>query len=233
MLWKWIVTQFPTPTTPNLTDTMSMHLLRNFSSSLISVEYPSIANELPNLREFRRTVELSFDVLRILEENADRISTRGDVHRKRGKSVSNNRYFDPLPFDSMEVSVPTTAAEVNAVYTQVLSQLQSVLEVCDFISICPERGTKQLQHYLLVLRNPLYFETFKSSYIKAARPSEADQLQNQSLALIQPMRTSLYFDDIENFGEWPVLLSARAQKDLRDINRDDGAIFEIAMKRIQ
>ena len=200
------------------------------------MEYPSTANELPNLRESRRTVELSFDVLRILEENADRIQTRGNifpVNRKRGKSVTKNRFFDPLPFDSMGIIVPTTTAEVNAVYAQVLSQLQGTLEVCDSTAISPECEIKQLQYYFLVLRNPLYFETFRSSYTKAARPSETNQPQNQSVPLIQPMKTSLYFDDIENFGEWAILLSARAHKDLRDINRDDGTIFEVAVKKIQ
>ena len=136
-LSKWIVTGFPTPTTPNMMDTMSMQLLRRFSSSLLSTEYPSAASAPPNLRVFWRKVELSFDVLRNLEENANSASVGGNispVSRRKGKAVTSNRRLDPLPFDSMGIAVPTTDAEVRDVYIEVLSQLRTILEVCGFIA---------------------------------------------------------------------------------------------------
>ena len=51
--------------------------------------------------------------------------------------------------------------------------------------------------------------------------------------MIQPMKAALYFDDIEGFGEWSILLSTRAQKDLRDYKRADAAMFRIIMKKIK
>ena len=51
--------------------------------------------------------------------------------------------------------------------------------------------------------------------------------------MIQPMKAALYFDDIEGFGEWPILLSTRAQKDLRGVKRADGAMFQIVVKKIK
>ena len=51
--------------------------------------------------------------------------------------------------------------------------------------------------------------------------------------MIQPMKAALYFDDIEGFGEWTILLSTRAQKDLRDVNGANGAMFRIVMKEIE
>ena len=47
------------------------------------------------------------------------------------------------------------------------------------------------------------------------------------------MRAALYFDDIEGFGEWPILLSTRAQKYLRDVGRDNNTMFGIVMKKIE
>ena len=47
------------------------------------------------------------------------------------------------------------------------------------------------------------------------------------------MKAALYFDDIEGFGEWSILLSTRAQKYLRDVKRTDGAMFRIVMKKIK
>ena len=51
--------------------------------------------------------------------------------------------------------------------------------------------------------------------------------------MIQPMRAALYFEDIEGFGEWTVLLSTRAQRDLRDVKQADGAMFRIVLKKIK
>jgi len=116
-------------------DTMSMRLLGRFSSSLLSAKYPSAAGASPNLRVFCKKVELSFDVLKALEENADSALTGGNVspvRRKKGRAVTNNRRIDPHPFDSMRIAVPTTDAEVRNVHVRVLSQLQNILEVCWF-----------------------------------------------------------------------------------------------------
>jgi len=112
---------------------MNMQLLRKLSSSLLSAKYPSTADTPPNLRAFGRKVELSFSVLKNIEENATGALTGGSispVSRKKGKAIANNRRIDPLPFDSMGISVPTTDAEVRDTYVRVLSQLRSILEVC-------------------------------------------------------------------------------------------------------
>jgi len=112
-----------------------MRLLRRFSSSLLSAKYPSAADAPPNLRVVCRKAELSLDVLKILEENTDSALTGGNVsptRRKKGKAITGNRHIDPRPFESMGIAVPTTDAEVYDVRVGVLSQLQSILEVCGF-----------------------------------------------------------------------------------------------------
>ena len=133
---KWIATEFPTSAMPNM-NAIGMRLIQRFSSSLLSAKYPSAADVPPTLRASRRKVELSFDALNNLEENAKGALTGGNlspVSRKRGKVVTSNRRIDPLPFDSMGIAVPTTDAEVRDVYVRVLSQLQRILEVCWFIT---------------------------------------------------------------------------------------------------
>jgi len=86
-------------------------------------------------------------------------------------------------------------------------------------------------------------EVFKSSYTKAELSREGvsslksgksvaglDQSQNP---VLPPVGNALHLDDIEGFGEWPIMLSTRAQKDLRDFRRADGAMFRIVMKKIR
>jgi len=132
-LSTWIISGFPTPTTTKMSDTLSMKLLQRLSSSLLFAEYPSATDAPPDLRVFWKKVELSFNVIKELEENANNALTNGStspVSRKRGKQASKNRHINPLPFDSMGITVPTTDMEVRDAYAGVLSQLQSILEVC-------------------------------------------------------------------------------------------------------
>ena len=76
---------------------------------------------------------------------------------------------------------------------------------------------------------------FKSAYMGTKLPSEggSDQSQNPAFPMVQPMKAALYFDDIEGFGEWSILLSTRAQKDLREVKRADGTVFRIVMRKIK
>lgn len=247
-LTKWVISGFPIPTTPKMLDTMSMRLLQRLSSSLLFAEYPSAADAPPDLRVFWKKVESSFNVLKELEEHVNGAFASGNISPtsyKRGKRSVKNRRIDPLPFDSLGISVPTTDAGVRDACIGVLAQLQKILEVRGFM-IGDLRGTKQPQYYLLVLRQPLMSEIFKSSYTKANLPSEGvsspsmkkafvgpDQSRSSAFPMIQPMKAALYFDDVEGFGEWSILLSTRAQKDLRDYKRADGAIFRIIMKKIK
>lgn len=243
----WIVSGFPTPTTPGMMDTMSMKLLRRLSSSLLFAEYPSAVDAPPDLRLFWRKVDLSSNVLNELQENAKGVLTNGSVSptNRKGKKVTKNRRIDPLPFDSMGIVVPSTDAEIRDAYVGILSQLQNVLKVRRLAS-CDPRETKQPQYYLLVLRKPLVSEVFKSSYTKvnlsfggAPSPTTGkpvagpDQPRCSAFPMVQPMKAALYFDDVEGFGEWSILLSTRAQKDLRYYKRADGAMFRIVMKKIK
>ena len=70
-------------------------------------------------------------------------------------------------------------------------------------------------------------QVLKSAYMKSEGGS-----QNPAFSMVQPMKAALYFDDIEGFGEWSIMLSTRAQKDLREVKRADGAVFRIVMKKI-
>ena len=145
-LVKWILAGFPTtPATPNVVDSMSVQILQRLSRSLLSVEYPSSTDVPPNLRAFRKKVDLSFSVLRALEENVGHFPTGGDtscVGHNEDTVPTSNPHIDSLPFDSMGITVPTSAAEIRDVYVQVLSQLKSVLEVCVLVVGGPPHETE-------------------------------------------------------------------------------------------
>lgn len=51
-------------------------------------------------------------------------------------------------------------------------------------------------------------------------------------SLVQLIRTGLYLENADGFGEWPILLSAKARKYLRKASRD-GVIFDIVLKKMK
>lgn len=51
--------------------------------------------------------------------------------------------------------------------------------------------------------------------------------------MIRPMSDTLYFDNVQGFGVWTILLSTQAQNDLRDFERDDDEMFQIVMDKIE
>jgi len=123
--------------------------------------------------------------------------------------------------------VPTTDAEVRGEYAGVLSQLQSILEVRGFIPR-NTHGTIRPQYYLLVLREPLVSELFKSSYTKANQLSGGasspttrnpavgpDQSRGSAFPMIQPMKAALYFDDVEGFGVVDPALNSSPERSTR------------------
>ena len=61
---------------------------------------------------------------------------------------------------------------------------------------------------------------------KTAQPTSA-------FPMIQPMKAALYFDSVEGFGEWRILLSTRATQDLRESKRNDGSTFKVIVKKIK
>lgn len=228
-LSKWIISEFPTLPTPKVMNTTSMILLQRFSSSLSVVEYTSVAGTSSDLRGFQKKMELLFNVLKELEENAERALTGGStflVGRKKGQVDAKIRRVDPLPFKLVGVPLPTTGLEAHDIYVGVLSQLQSILEVCGFIVGDLFIELMQPQHYLLVLREPLVSKTLKSSLL-------LERTSSSTLPMVLPMNAVRYFGHVEGFGDWSILLSTQAQKDLRDVRNTDGAIFRIVMKKIK
>ncbi|KAJ2926889.1 hypothetical protein H1R20_g10213, partial [Candolleomyces eurysporus] len=49
---------------------------------------------------------------------------------------------------------------------------------------------------------------------------------------VQSMKAALYFESASVFGDWRILISARANRDLREARRSDAKFFQIVIKKI-
>ncbi|KAF9642477.1 hypothetical protein BDM02DRAFT_3193153 [Thelephora ganbajun] len=212
-LSKWIVARFPTPTTTNVMETLGTMLLQRLSSSLMSVEVVSTVEYRNELRDFRRKVGLSLNVLKELGGCADRASVGTNVspiNRKKPKVLVRHPQLDPHPFDCMGIAVPVTEDEARAVCGDILFRLQNILG-----------------NYLLILRRPRVSDVFKHQFEESGITMTSSESTNQ------PIKATLYFENVEGFGEWRILLSTKAQKYLREASRGNGAMFKIVVKKIK
>lgn len=108
------------------------------------------------------------------------------------------------------------------------------------------------QSYLDVLRNPELSETFKAAYIPQISPSDStttavdsdsesasgstaheDEAIPSAFPMVQPMKAALYFDSADGFGDWRILISTRADRNLREAKRRDQNLFRIIIKKIK
>lgn len=47
------------------------------------------------------------------------------------------------------------------------------------------------------------------------------------------MKAALYFDSAEGFGQWRILISGRADRNLRETRKKDTNLFRITLKKIR
>lgn len=74
-------------------------------------------------------------------------------------------------------------------------------------------------------KNKLTANIIKSTGTVVAQPA--------AYANNHPLKAALNFDSAEDFGDWHILVSTQANKDLRSAHRRDPASFEIYLKKIQ
>jgi hypothetical protein len=212
-------------------EALGIKLLRGLSSSLASVEGVSTAEHRNELRECRRKVDSSLNVLRELGRCADRASVSANVSpitRKRPKVLARHTQLDSDPFDCMGIAVPRTEGEIRVVYDDVLPQLRSTLGVrCISMPLACLETLTRFQHYLLVLRRPRVSDVFKRHLQDLGSTTASPE------STIRPIKAALYFENVEGFGEWRILLSTRAQKYLREVRRGNVAMFDIVVKKIK
>jgi hypothetical protein len=71
----------------------------------------------------------------------------------------------------------------------------------------------------------------ESPIVRASRSIDDEILPVYQI--IQPMTTTLYFDNAKGLGEWNILIESRACNDLRDARRRDAHTFELILRKIK
>ncbi|KAI0693657.1 hypothetical protein BC835DRAFT_1352925 [Cytidiella melzeri] len=227
-------------------------LLKQLSQYFWHQEFPSAG-----LTDCHRSVSLTIPVLKALssmsfspdikspinddvEDEFEGFAAKRSKQRdwkKIKRAATRATPIDVKSFERLSVEVPKSAEEASALEQQLLNDQKDIL-----------------MHYLNVLRQPELVATFKSAYIK--QPSHAiaataedsavsstvksanatqqpDSMVPSAHTIIRPMKAAFYFDSVKGFGDWHILISTRADKNLREAKRADQKLFAIILKKIR
>jgi hypothetical protein len=78
-------------------------------------------------------------------------------------------------------------------------------------------------------------ESAKDAAPEVSSTEDVESITRQPGAypMVQPMKAALYFDNADGFGEWRILISTEAYRNLREFRRADEKIFRIIVKKIK
>ncbi|KAK0475066.1 P-loop containing nucleoside triphosphate hydrolase protein [Armillaria novae-zelandiae] len=140
------------------------------------------------------------------------------VKREDGVTMLVKKYFDIL-----NVDVPKTSSHASALVDHLLKSQKDTLEFCSELIRHPEISASLEER--CITSAPLIEEEKNASGAVIELPS--------AYPMVQPMKSALYFDTAEGFGDWIVIISTNADIFLRSTHKKDLSTFNLAVKKIK
>ncbi|KAG2023736.1 hypothetical protein CC2G_001355 [Coprinopsis cinerea AmutBmut pab1-1] len=211
-------------------------------SQIISQWYSDIES---CLRILRSLGSLTFDHLDQPEDQLDlegfgEFVTVKQKQKQRKKKAKRAPTTQSAPlnlkdFERMDLDPPQCQGDVDALTVALLGTLRLTFE----------------RYMDLLARDFVYLAIQETSVVSVVEVDTPDTSPDPSVQqhvedapldedstpaaypLVQPMKAALYFDSADGLGEWRILISTRADRDLRDWRRRDSEFFRIIIKKIK
>ncbi|KAI9068145.1 hypothetical protein FKP32DRAFT_1672451 [Trametes sanguinea] len=258
-LRKTILHNFPETPDRYLASSVSGVLLR-LSKFLLFLPYPDLASdEPPSLRSHHHSVELAVPLLQALialqatcgnaggssadvdvnedDEFADtffRVKKKGQSKRKQRKRGNGGTSVDIKLITDYNGYVPRTAEDVSQLIMHVLERQKRILE--DYLSmfrlphLAPLIKKMYLPQRAVANTEPIPVKG-SAQTTTSAEIEEADS--TSAYPVVQPMKAALYFESADGFGEWRILISTRADRDLRQARSKNPKLFKIIVNKLK
>ena len=183
------------------------------------------------------------------------VRKKGKHRRQKSKRSNFVAPGDLKLFGDYGASVPATSEEAAHTIASILDNQKTILQVGHRRIRTvdrPDNPDCMKQDYLDMFRDPSLASMIRGMYVpKCAlvapeppapversenvpdtREAENDE-QTSAYPLVQPMKAALYFDSADGFGEWRILISTRADRDLRQARNKNPKLFKIIIKKIK
>ena len=150
-------------------------------------------------------------------------------------------------FDKLGVAIPRTSEEATLWSVSILAELKVILSVSILALFEHLSLISSHKFYLSLLRKTelagdikalLLLRVEESGKDVAPEISSTEGVDNHTrrpgaYPMVQPMKAALYFDNANRFGEWRILISTEAGRNLREFRRTNREILKIIVKKIE
>ncbi|GBE78672.1 predicted protein [Sparassis crispa] len=242
---EWIHRSFPRDP-EKFASSVAATLLSRFSLYFHFLPYSATAEEPGNLHEYRRSVQLTGPVLDVLarqtfseeddeadEEDAYIVKKRGQ--QKKRRRAARSTAIDPQIFKNLGLQIPTTKVEAQELAFKILEEQWEILQC--YISMFTYPSLREAIRKAYIPPTTLFQDASVTNTEVGEAPSTAAEMKGNEIPaaypMVQPMKAALYFDSADGFGEWRILISTRADADLRQTRKRDTKLFGIIVKKIK
>ncbi|KAG2160214.1 uncharacterized protein EDB93DRAFT_1324636 [Suillus bovinus] len=149
--------------------------------------------------------------------------------RKRNRLKAHTA-IDASLFVRLGVVVPLTSEAAASLTSYILAELRNALSF--YLSLL---RTTELAGDIKALLLPNVGDSAQDAApeISSTEDVESPIIRPNAYPMVQPMKAALYFENADGFGEWRILISTEAYKNLREFRRADEKIFKIIVKKIK
>ncbi|EUC53945.1 P-loop nucleoside triphosphate hydrolase, putative, partial [Rhizoctonia solani AG-3 Rhs1AP] len=169
-------------------------------------------------------------IIKVKSKKSQKQRKANKASHARNKSI----VADPRLFTAVDMDLPTTADEVLVTEICILERIQETLKVLmtafDNPNLVPHAKT-------LFFKQPLQYEPVRLAPKINATPVDdktgtATGPEIGAYPHIRPLAAAKYFDEGTGLGAWNIIVSGRAIKDLRQIQKGDSHVFGMVYKKI-
>jgi len=133
-------------------------------------------------------------------------------------------------FVKLGVTVPHTSEAATLLTIAILVELKEILS---FYFSLLRRTELAGDIKALLFSNAGESAKNVSPEVSSTEVVESPAQRPSAYPMVQPMKAALYFDNADGFGEWRILISTEAYRNLREYRRADVKIFKIIVKKIK
>ncbi|KAG6331189.1 hypothetical protein ID866_7900 [Astraeus odoratus] len=221
------------PTNPaDLPQSFAKYLLIELSTLFFAL--PPHAFDEHGLRivgQYKRYVMDVWPALSVLlDTDFDAINAAIELQKsfKRKTLVSKIPKFNEVPLNNLGVSIPLNADEAKKVATGILSTLKNILHFYFNLLSKDDLADFVRDAYFNNNLHPLSLQTHRSP----ESHTDVDQSSSTSAIYPQLLKAALQVDGVEGFGQWNIVISSSATKDLKEIKWSDKRRAEFVMNKI-
>ncbi|KAK0198015.1 hypothetical protein F5146DRAFT_1130959 [Armillaria mellea] len=227
-LISWLLEPFPEAT--NYEATIHYKIISCLSKELSSFDF---VEDKELCAKYHKEADITPKVLQYLvsflrpiDIRSEHFNRKGKVKQSQKKPQENKREEGPTNlvkkyFDVLKVDMPETSNEASALVEYILQSQKEVLKFYLEL-LCRPGVTLSLKEHWII-------STFPLEDRKNASGSEVKPF----VYPVQPMKSALYFDTAEGFGQWTVVVSSDADNFLRSTHKKDVFTFNLTVKKIK